>query len=123
MKRTLKIAGLALAVLLVLSGCMSYFGSDSGKLAYAQISGPSAGAVSIENGFIYILHPDIFVVGGKTWENIDQDLDPVLNAMGANAVRDLKLGYGATLVNMLLSSFVPVVSWGTYTIDGEAVSQ
>jgi len=123
MKRTLMIVGLGLAAVLLLGGCMSYFGSDSGKLAYAQVEGVSAGDVSIENGFIYILHPDIFVVGGKTWENVDQDIDPVLDAMGADAVRNLKLGYGATLVDMLLSSFVPVVSWGTYTIEGEAVTQ
>lgn len=123
MKRTLMIVGLGLAAVLLLGGCMTSFGSDSGKLAYAQVDGVAAGEVSIENGFIYILHPDIFVAGGKTWENVDQDIDPVLSAMGADAVRNLKLGYGATLVDMLLSSFVPVVSWGTYTIEGEAVTQ
>lgn len=124
MKRTLTIIGLTLAVVLTLGGCMTYFGSESGKLAYAEVEGTPAGEVSIEEGFLYIIHPDVLVIGGeKMWENIDQDLEPVLTEMGADAVRGLQLGYGATLIDMLLSSFVPVVNWGTYTIEGEAVSQ
>jgi hypothetical protein len=124
MKRTLTLVGLAIAVVLLLGGCMTQFGSSSGKLAYAEVEGDPAGEVSIEKGFLYIIHPDILTLGeGKVWENIDQDLDPTLNAMGANAVRDMKLGYGATLIDFILSSVVPVVSWGTYTIEGEAVRQ
>jgi hypothetical protein len=103
---------------------MTYFGSESGKLAYAEVDGTSKGEVSIEEGFLYIIHPDVFVIGGeKMWENVDQDLDPVLDEMGANAVRDLRLGYGGTVTDILLSAIVPLVSWGTYTIEGEAVSQ
>lgn len=124
MKRKLTLIGLAVAVVLLLGGCMTQFGSSNGKLAYAEIEGDPQGEVSIEKGFIYILHPDILTLGdGKTWETIDTDLEPQLNTMGANAVRDLKLGYGATLIDMILSSVVPVVSWGTYTIEGEAVLQ
>ena len=124
MKRTLTIVGLALAVILTLGGCMTYFGSESGKLAYAEVEGTSVGEVSIEEGFLYIIHPDVFVIGGeKMWENIDQDLDPALEELAADAVRDLRLGYGGTITDILLSSIVPVVSWGTYTIEGEAVSQ
>ena len=124
MKRTLTTVGLALAVILMLGGCMTYFGSENGKLAYAEVDGTSKGEVSIEEGFLYIIHPDVFVIGGeKMWENVDQDLDPVLEEMGANAVRDLRLGYGGTVTDILLSAIVPLVSWGTYTIEGEAVSQ
>ena len=124
MKRTLVIVGLALAVMLTLGGCMTYFGSESGRLAYAEVEGTSKGEVSLEKGFMYIIHPDVFVVGGeKMWENIDQDLEPVLEEMGANAVRDLRLGYGGTLTDVLLSAIVPLLNWGTYTIEGEAVSQ
>jgi len=123
MKRTLMVVGLALAAVLMLSGCMSYFGSDSGRLAYAEVEGTSAGEVMVEKQFIYIIHPDVFILGGKTWENIDEDIDPVLASLGADAVRNLRLGYGATLIDMVLSGVVPVVRWGTYTIEGEAVVQ
>jgi hypothetical protein len=124
MKRTLTLIGLAVAVVLLLGGCMTQFGSSNGKLAYADIDGSAQGQVSIEKGFLYIIHPDLVTLGdGKTWETIDKDLEPELNTMGANAVRDLELGYGASLVDMILSAVVPVVSWGTYTIEGEAVLQ
>ena len=124
MKRTLTLIGLAVAVVLLLGGCMTQFGSSNGKLAYAEIEGDPQGEVSIEKGFLYIIHPDVVTLGeGKVWETIDADLEPQLNTMGANAVRDLKLGYGSSLVDLLLSSIVPVVSWGTYTIEGEAVLQ
>jgi hypothetical protein len=124
MKRTLTIVGLALASLVLLGGCMTNFGSASGKLAYAEIEGESAGQVSIEEGFLFIIHPDVLVLGGgKGWENIDDDLDPVLAELDANAVRNMELSYGATLIDMVLSSVVPVVNWGTYTIQGEAVRQ
>ena len=103
---------------------MTYFGSESGKLAYAEVEGTSVGEVSIEEGFLYIIYPDVFAIGReKMWENIDQDLDPALEELAADAVRDLRLGYGGTITDILLSSIVPVVSWGTYTIEGEAVSQ
>lgn len=124
MKRTLTLIGLAVAVVLLLGGCMTQFGSSNGKLAYADVDGAAQGEVSIENGFLYILHPDVVTLGeGKTWETIDTVLEPELNTMGANAVRDLELGYGATLVDMILSSVVPLISWGTYTVEGEAVLQ
>ena len=58
MKRTLMIVGLALSAVLMLGGCMSYFGSDSGRLAYAEVPGTPAGEVMVEKGFIYIIHPD-----------------------------------------------------------------
>ena len=123
MKRMMMMATMALLVLVLFSGCMTYFGSESGKLSYAEVVGDSVGEVNIEKGFLFVLHPDIFVSGGKTWENIDQDIEPVLNELGGDAVRNLELGYGATLIDMVLSSVVPVVSWGTYTITGEAVDQ
>lgn len=124
MKRTLTLIGLAVAVVLLLGGCMTQFGSSNGKLAYADVDGAAQGEVSIENGFLYILHPDVVTLGeGKTWETIDTVLEPELNTLGANAVRDLELGYGATLVDMILSSVVPLISWGTYTVEGEAVLQ
>ena len=123
MKRSLMIIALAIVAVLMLSGCMTQFGSSSGKLAYAEVEGTSQGDVAVEKSFIYILHPDIFIMGEKTWENIDLELDPVLSQMGANAVRNMEITYGATLVDMLLSSVVPLVNWGTFTIEGEAINQ
>ena len=123
MRRTLMIIGLAVVAVLLLSGCMTQFGSSSGKLAYAEIDGTPQGEIAIEESFIYIIHPDLFIAGEKMWENIDGEIDPVLTSMGADAVRDLKLGYGATLMDMILSSVVPLVSWGTFTVEGEAVTR
>lgn len=124
MKRPWILVTLAVIVVLTLGGCMTYFGSGSGKLAYGEVSGASQGQIEIEKSFMFIIHPDLIVLnGGKGWENIDQVLEPALVAKGANAVRDLKLGYGANTVDMLLSIVVPVVSWGRYTIEGEAIKQ
>lgn len=124
MKRLWILVTLAVIVVLTLGGCMTYFGSGSGKLAYGEVSGASQGQIEIEKSFMFIIHPDLIVLnGGKGWENIDQVLEPALVAKGANAVRDLKLGYGANTVDMLLSIVVPVVSWGRYTIEGEAIKQ
>ena len=121
MKRVITSILLAAVVMLALGGCMSQFASSNGKLAYADIQGTSQGAISLVKPFIYIIHPDVFIIGEKGWESIDKDIEPELDRLGANAVRDLKLGYGATLIDVLLSSVVPLVNWGTYTIDGEAV--
>lgn len=123
MRRTLMIIGLAVVAVLMLSGCMTQFGSSSGKLAYAEIDGAPQGEIAIEKSFIYIIHPDLFIAGEKMWENIDSEIDPVLTSMGADAVRDLELGYGATLMDMILSSVVPLVNWGTFTVEGEAVTR
>jgi len=119
------IVSVVLAVLAValLSGCMSTFASASGKLAYAEIEGESKGEIMLEEGFMYLIHPDVYMLGEKEWENIDAKLDPELSRLGADAVRDLKLSYGATLIDTLLSSVVPVLGWGTYIIEGEAVSR
>ena len=123
MRRVLSLVVLIGVVVLFLGGCMTQFASGNGKLAYADVRGESRGRVSVEERFIYIIHPDLYIFGDKGWEEIDKDLDPELEKLGANAVRDLKLGYGMTLIDFILSAVVPLVNWGTYTIEGEAVRQ
>jgi ABC-type enterochelin transport system substrate-binding protein len=113
----------ALAAALVLSGCMTTFSSENGKLAYAEVSGESVGEVSVEEGYIYIIHPELITFGDKTWENLGTVLEPELEAMDANAISEMSISNGFTGVDFLLSYFVPLVSWGTYQVEGTAVSQ
>ena len=121
MKRTTILVVLVLASVLLLSGCMTQFAAQNGKLAYAEVTGMPVGQVEVQEGFIYIIHPDLLTLGDKGWESIDKDIDPILTALGGDAVRDLKLSYGLTTMDFILTAIVPVVSWGTYTIEGEAV--
>ncbi len=123
MKRTTIMILLVLAIALLLSGCMTQFAAQNGKLAYADIAGTPVGEINVEEGFIYIIHPELIMFGEKGWEMIDQDIEPVLTALGGTAVRDLRLSYGYTTIDFILSYFIPLVSWGTYTIEGEVVRQ
>ncbi len=121
MKRTTIMILLALAAVLLLSGCMTQFATQNGKLAYAEIAGTPVGEIDVEEGFLYIFHPELIMFGEKGWEMIDQDIEPVLTALGGDAVRDLRLSYGFTTIDYILSAFIPLVNWGTYTIEGEVV--
>ncbi|MFO8063430.1 MAG: hypothetical protein R6V29_02215 [Spirochaetia bacterium] len=116
------IVGLALlAAVLVLSGCMTTFASDSGQLAYGEIEGDSAGSFDASEGFIYFIHPELVTFTDKHWENLDAMIDPELARNDASAARDLEIDYGFTGVDYLLSAFVPFVSWGTIEVRGTAV--
>jgi hypothetical protein len=121
MRRTIILVSLVLAAGLLLSGCMTQFATQNGKLAYAEIAGTPVGTLDVEEGFLYIIHPDLITFGDKGWETIDNDIEPVLAATGGNAVRDLRLSFGYTTMDFILTAVVPVVSWGTYTLEGEVV--
>lgn len=124
MKKHTLFVVVALAAALVLSGCMTTFDTTNGKLAYGDVSGTSQGSVELEEGFVYIIHPELVTFGdGKTWEELDTVLEPALKAQDANAVTDMSLSFGFTTTDFLLSAIVPVVSWGTYTVEGQAVQQ
>ncbi len=121
MRRTTILALIVLAVVLLLGGCMTQFASQNGRLAYADIAGTPVGNLDVEEGFLYIIHPDLITFGDKGWETIDGDIEPVLAATGGDAVRDLRLSIGYTTMDFILTAIVPVVSWGTYTLEGEVV--
>ncbi len=124
MKKTGTIFGLVLvASVLVLSGCMTTFSSDSGRLSYADIQGEDVGQISAEEGFIYIIHPTLIPITEQYNENIDVMIDPELDRLDANAVRSLRIDYGFTAVDYILSAFVPFLNWGTIEVEGTAVSQ
>ena len=124
MKGLGKILALVGVVVLLLSGCMSTFSTKNGKLGYGEIQGSDQGQIEVEEGYIYLLHPELVTFGeGKTWEELDTVLEPELQAMDANAITDMKLGYGFTGTDYLLSVLVPFVSWGTYTVEGTAIQQ
>jgi hypothetical protein len=124
MKISAKILALVGIVVILFSGCMTTFSTTNGKLGYGEIDGSQQGQVEVEEGFIYLIHPELATFGeGKTWEELDTVLEPELQAMDANAVRDMDLSYGFTAVDYLLTVFVPFVAWGTYTVEGTAVQQ
>lgn len=124
MKKTSTILGIVLiAWVLVLSGCMTTFSSDSGQLSYAEVSGEEQGEISAEEGFIYIIHPTFIPISDQPNENIDLLIDPELTSLDANAVSNLQIDYGFTGIDYILSSFVPFLSWGTMQVNGTAVSQ
>lgn len=124
MKKTSTVLAIVLvASVLVLSGCMTTFSSDSGQLSYAEIDGDEQGQISAEEGFIYIIHPTFIPISDQPNENIDNLIDPELDALDANAVSDLQIGYGFTGIDYVLTSFVPFLSWGTMEVEGTAVSQ
>lgn len=116
------IVGLALvAAVLVLSGCMSTFASESGQLSYGEIEGESTGSFEASEGFIYFIHPELVTFTNKHWENLDAMIEPELTRSDASAARNLEIDYGFTGVDYLLSAFVPLVSWGTIEVRGTAV--
>ena len=121
MRRTTILVLLVLAVILLLSSCMTQFATENGRLAYADIAGTAVGNLDVEEGFIYIIHPELITFGEKGWETIDNDIEPVLSATGGDAVRDLRLSFGYTTMDFVLTAVVPLVSWGTYTLEGEVV--
>ncbi len=124
MKKTYCLAGLILlAAVLVLSGCMTTFASESGQLAYGEIDGNVEGQISESETFMYIIHTELITLGDKYWENVDLMIEPALRQHGANAVTDLRINYGFTTMDYILSAFVPFVSWGTIEVEGTAVSQ
>ncbi len=112
-----------LATAVVLSGCMTTFASDSGRLAYAEVEGEAEGQVDTSESFMYIIHPDLVPLGDKYWENVDLLLDPQLEAHGGDAVTDLEIRYGFTAIDYILSAFVPIINWGTIEAEGTAVSR
>ena len=124
MRKTSTILGIVLvASVLVLSGCMTTFSSDSGQLSYAEVDGEEQGQISADEGFIYIIHPTLIPLTDQPNENIDTLIDPELSRLDANAVQDLQMDYGVTVTDFVLSSFVPFLSWGTMEVEGTAVSQ
>ncbi len=124
MKKTGTVFAIVLvASVLVLSGCMTTFSSDSGRLAYAEIDGEDQGQISVNEGFIYIIHPTLIPITEQYNENIDVLVDPELSRLDANAIRNLQIDYGFTAVDYILSVFVPFLNWGTIEVEGTAVSQ
>ena len=123
MKKLIKLGVLAVAVLVVLSGCYTTFASSNGKLAYGEVSGSSQGDFETTEQYLYIIHPSLFTIGGWSGAEIDSVIEPELEAMGANAVTDLQIKDGFEFIDLLLTGIVPVVSWGRYTVSGEAISQ
>ncbi|MFP4010528.1 MAG: hypothetical protein ACLFUM_02420 [Spirochaetaceae bacterium] len=121
MKAKLIIGLTLLAAVLVLSGCMTTFASDSGQLAYGEMEGSSAGSFETSEGFIYFIHPELVTFGDKHWENLDAMIEPELSGVDATAARELEIDYGFTGMDYLLSMFVPFVSWGTIEVRGTAV--
>jgi hypothetical protein len=117
------IASVAAAAIL-LSGCMSTFGTSNGQLAYGEIDGRAEGPIEISKSFVYVLHPDLITFGGKDWENLEKVIEPELSRVGGNAVNDLELGMGYTFVDLLLTSLLGgIIGFGHYEVHGQAVSQ
>ncbi|RKX75054.1 MAG: hypothetical protein DRP87_15445 [Spirochaetes bacterium] len=122
MKRTILGILALLVAAFILGGCMTQFSTGNGKLAYASLNGDSKGHLSRSQTFMYIIHPDLITFGGKTWETLEHVIEPELSRAGGNAVKNLELRYGFTFVNYLLTMIVPVVSWGTYEVEGDIIS-
>lgn len=124
-----------LPVLFALSGCMTQYSVSSGELSYAELEGESRGDFKAAVGFQYLIHPDLWTIssfrrdmgpdegriGGKPWEKLDKVIEPELSRMGGNGVRNLKINYGYTFSDYLITLFVPLVGSGTLILEGEVV--
>ncbi len=122
MKRVLVILTMVIAVL-ALAGCMTTYTTTDGRLAYGNIDGAVAGTFEASAGYIYILHPSILVLGDNPAERLDLVMSPQIQAAGGNAATNLVIRDGFTVVDFLLSYFVPIVNWATVEVEGTAVSQ
>lgn len=122
MKKVLLVLVVLIAAL-ALSGCMTTYTATDGKLAYADVAGTEKGAFAVDQGYMYVIHPSLFVLGDNPTEQIDVVIKPSLEAADANAAKNLVIRDGATLIDMVLSSVVPVISWGTFEVEGTAVQQ
>ncbi|TVQ22318.1 MAG: hypothetical protein EA382_12255 [Spirochaetaceae bacterium] len=108
---------------LALAGCMTTYTTTDGRLAYGDIGGTAAGTFEASAGYIYILHPSILVLGDNPTERLDLVVGPRIQAAGGNAATNLVIRDGFTVVDFLLSYFVPIVNWATVEVEGTAVSQ
>ncbi|AFG36609.1 hypothetical protein [Spirochaeta africana] len=112
-----------LAAAVALSGCMTTYTATDGNLAYASVTGEARGDIAVDEGYIYIIHPSLFVLGDNPTEQLDIILEPALTAADANAVTNMTIRDGYTFVDFILSSFVPFLSWGTVEVEGAAIQQ
>lgn len=118
-----KLILLALVSAVMFAGCMSTIATKDGKLSYGDIAGQKAEKFTASDGYIYVIHPSLFVLGDKVTENLDAVMAPALAAQGANAATNLVIHDGFTVMDFLLTSVVPVLSWGTIEVEGVAVKQ
>ncbi|GAB6090683.1 hypothetical protein [Spirochaeta dissipatitropha] len=122
MKKVLLIL-IVLAAALALSGCMTTYTTTDGNLSYAELGGTAQGSFSVDEGYMFIIHPSLFVLGDNPAEQLDVVIGPSLNSAGANAATNLVIRDGFTFIDLLLTSVVPVISWGTLEVEGTAVQQ
>ncbi|MFW5800968.1 MAG: hypothetical protein ACOCVC_02960 [Spirochaeta sp.] len=112
-----------LAAAVALSGCMTTYTATDGNLAYAEVEGEARGGFAVEEGYMYVIHPSLFVLGENPATQLDVVLQPTLQAADANAATNLVIRDGFSFMDLVLTSIVPVVSWGTLEVEGSAIEQ
>ncbi|THB62564.1 MAG: hypothetical protein D6B26_07610 [Spirochaetaceae bacterium] len=112
-----------IAAALVLSGCYTTYTTTDGKLAYADVAGAEKGEFVANASYMYILHPSLLTLGDKVTEQLDVAMAEELDAMGANAVKNMAITDGQDIVGLLVRSFTGILGINKMEITGTAVQQ
>jgi len=105
---------------LIFSSCSLVFQSGDGNLGYfPQATGYPMGYFENTAEFWYVLSPFIAPLS-EPYSNIENMIRPKLVEKGADFAKDVKIGYGFTVVDMLINYFVPFVGRDTITVEGQA---
>lgn len=115
---------IALVVIIIsFSGCSVIFQSEDGNLGYfPQASGRPVGSFSESGELWFIIDPMLYNLNDTNLK-LDQLIRTGLAPYQADFAKNLKIIEGYTVMDFLITYFVPIVGRGTITVEGEAYQQ